>query len=1000
MKPFFRRAAAAVLACAVLIPSAFASEALGSRLYGYTIPICGGTTLTREVMWSASHSDLRTENYVTYSPNSAVSPKVSYGSTVLSRQTVYSMAKNLEGQGDRVLSGVNGDYFVMASGSPLGLVVTDGVLRSSASYLSAIGFKKDGTAVAGKPELKLRANFAGYSLKIEEINKTREGYGYFLYTDDFGPDTKTSRPGIDVVLTPTGTPVQSSDSGLAVSTELGIGKRVPCVVDQVIDARGATAIPAGKFVLSLAYGNDDTFLSDVAGALKPGDPMDIEISAPDARWNDVDCAVGSMYHILSGGQVTSDQETGSAAAPRTAVGVKADGSVIFYTIDGRQPGHSVGATTKMVAQRLAELGCTEGMLLDGGGSTSFISTYPDKTESVALNKPSEGNPRAVTNAIFLVSNLKATGTPGSLYVTPTDLVLLGGGSTQCRATCLDTGWMPMSGVTGGASWSANEGTVSDAGVYTAPKKSGVYTITAKSGGVSGSTTVTVYDTPDAIRLTNASTGKTVSSLDLQPGQTVDLNATATYKGLTLKADDSSFTWSTNVGTVNQNGVISAGAVNATGQLTIQAGSHTASIPVTVSAQPRIRLLADFEDYGDPTEDLFFRTAESPDSTFDFSNEAKYGFRSLVWNYVPVEGVSTLTLEEPAAITDADAYLTFWICGDNSDNTLFALFPRENGSLAAETRKLNFSGWKRISFAIPAEAMSFQGFKITGETGGTIYFDQMVLGNQTAPETAAPTVTMAIDGSTVKATITDPTTAALSPRQISLTLDGQSLPFTFAAPYLTATLPALGNSTHQITVTAVDSCGNRARASRLINGTAAVPFTDMTKHWAAPYVGRLAELNIVAGTGGGKFSPDSPITRGDFALLAARWMGLDLTAQDTGNLPFVDAASIPDWDRAAVAALYQMDIMRGTADKNGNLYALASSSITRAEAFTLLSRMQAKGWPEASLASFSDAKTVPDWARSAVASLVGQGIVSGSGGQLRPNALLSRAEVSKLLLCMW
>ena len=63
-------------------------------------------------------------------------------------------------------------------------------------------------------------------------------------------------------------------------------------------------------------------------------------------------------------------------------------------------------------------------------------------------------------------------------------------------------------------------------------------------------------------------------------------------------------------------------------------------------------------------------------------------------------------------------------------------------------------------------------------------------------------------------------------------------------------------------------------------------------------------------------------------------------------------------------------------------------------------MQARGWPEASLSAFSDAGAVPAWARSAVASLVGQKVVSGAYGQLRPNDPISRAEVCKLLMAMW
>jgi len=1005
MKPFLKRTAALLLAAATLSSvSALASDALGTRLYSYDLAICDGTTLTREVMWSASRSDLRTENYVTYTPNPSVSPAVAYGSNVNSKQTVYSMAKGLEKEGERVLSGINGDYFVMASGSPLGLVVTDGVLRSSASYLSAIGFRADGTAVAGKPDLKIRANFDGHSLKIAEINKVRSGAGYFLFSSDFGPNTKNTRDGVDVILSPTGDAgrtVRDADNttDLVTSATLGIGKVVPCTVEQVIDASGATAIPTGKFVLSISDTGGD-WLLEVLSALQPGDKLDLEISAPDTRWNEVDCAVGSLYHILSGGQVTGDQESGSTAAPRTAVGVKADGSVVFYTIDGRLPGHSIGATTKMVAQRLAELGCVEGMLMDGGGSTSFVSTYPDKSASSAMNTPSEGTPRAVTNAIFLVSNLEPTGAPGSLYITPRDLVLLGGGSTKCGAVALDTGWYPMSALPGAVTWSAPQGSVTAAGVFTAPKKTGVYTVTAESGGVTGSTKVTVYDTPDAIRLTNAATGKTVSSLSLTPGQTVDLNASATYRTLTLAGDDSCYTWSTDVGTVSDAGVLKAGNFTASGKLTISAGSHTASIPVTVQAQPRIRLLADFEDTGSPAEDKFFAQAQGAKADFYFSTDHKLGRRALRWSYAPEEGAASLTLAEPAALTDADRYLAAWVYGDNSGNTLYALFPRENGSLAAETTKLNFSGWKRIVFGTPADAMAFSGFKIAGSASGSLLFDQIVLANQTGEETVPPTVSLTVSGTAVTAKVSDATAASLSSRQVNLTLDGQLVAGTYTNGTFTATLPALGTSTHEITVTVSDACGNLARASKLVSGTASVSFSDLKGHWSAPYVGRLAELGIVSGTGNGRFSPDKSVTRGDFALMAARWLGLDLNKYTGAALPFADAARIPAWDQNAVAALYQLGIMKGSADKSGTVYANAGSPITRAEAFTLLSRMQAAGWPEGSLSAFSDAAAVPAWARSATASLVGQKVVSGSNGLLRPAANVSRAEVAKLLLCLW
>lgn len=120
MKSILRRITALALCAVLLCSTALASDALGGKIYGYTLDICDDTTLTREVMWSSSRSDLRTENYVTYKPSDSISPVVSFGSSIPDKQTVTSMAKALEKNGRRVLSGINGDYFVMATGDPFG----------------------------------------------------------------------------------------------------------------------------------------------------------------------------------------------------------------------------------------------------------------------------------------------------------------------------------------------------------------------------------------------------------------------------------------------------------------------------------------------------------------------------------------------------------------------------------------------------------------------------------------------------------------------------------------------------------------------------------------------------------------------------------------------------------------------------------------------------------------------------------------------------------------
>lgn len=43
--------------------------------------------------------------------------------------------------------------------------------------------------------------------------------------------------------------------------------------------------------------------------------------------------------------------------------------------------------------------------------------------------------------------------------------------------------------------------------------------------------------------------------------------------------------------------------------------------------------------------------------------------------------------------------------------------------------------------------------------------------------------------------------------------------------------------------------------------------------------------------------------------------------------------------------------------------------------------------------------MPDWAAGYLRSLVGQGVITGNDNRIRPNDLLTRGEVAKLLYAM-
>lgn len=109
--------------------------------------------------------------------------------------------------------------------------------------------------------------------------------------------------------------------------------------------------------------------------------------------NDIQHAVSfHPYIIVNGEGIIKKGSGGWGIAPRTAIGQRKTGEILFLVIDGRQPTWSVGVDLKVVQDVLLEEDCINAAMLDGGSSTVMI--YNNEF----VNKPSLGKERYINNA--------------------------------------------------------------------------------------------------------------------------------------------------------------------------------------------------------------------------------------------------------------------------------------------------------------------------------------------------------------------------------------------------------------------------------------------------------------------------------------------------------------------------------------------------------------------------------------------------------------------------
>lgn len=313
----------------------------------------------------------------------------------------------------------------------------------------------------------------------------------------------------------------------------------------------------------------------------------------DGTWKTAENAVSSVGgRLVTNGVANSDFEAG--AAPRTAVGIKADGNIIFYTLDGRQSGYSYGAQLKTLAKRMVELGCVDALNLDGGGSTTISAWFPGKDNTMVVNSPSDGYLRSVANYIFLKDNRERTNIPWIINIT---------GGTNNNYLSGMTANINIESVYDTANYKMEEpynikyradtdtdSTVDENGAVSLNGTGDVKVVMYGDNGDVADVTYGVYETPEEIKVYNQADWKEISEIYTEANEELQLNlSAASYKnGIELLSTNRLYKWEVegDIGTITEDGIFTlADTVNKDGKIKVTAGALTKEIPVHISDYP-------------------------------------------------------------------------------------------------------------------------------------------------------------------------------------------------------------------------------------------------------------------------------------------------------------------------------------------------------------------------------------------------------------------------------
>ena len=238
------------------------------------------------------------------------------------------------------------------------------------------------------------------------------------------------------------------------------------------------------------------------------------------EWTAISANFGWL--VKDGALVTTTVNRTDSDASRSMIGIKADGTLVFCQVDGRNAPVSTGLSGYEMGEMMLALGCVNAVNCDGGGSSTFVSKREGTTENVMRSVPSDGSERPTINSVMIVSTAAATGIFDHATLDAACDYIAPGATMTVTAAGVDAGGYPAD-IPAEITWQLSNstlGTVAD-GVFTAGETLGDVSVQmVYNGAVVGEKLLHIVH-PDSF-------GFTADSTVVPYGKSAELELEAVY----------------------------------------------------------------------------------------------------------------------------------------------------------------------------------------------------------------------------------------------------------------------------------------------------------------------------------------------------------------------------------------------------------------------------------------------------------------------------------------